>query len=187
MERSRGGWRLTPYVVKILPEGERLVAIARFPWIIRLASWGTLTFIGLMPLLFLFWDGVTGALNGGRAFVYLSASVVGVVIFTLSQVHMQTTEFGLTTNRVVYKKGLFTRYSNEIPLRSLENVQLHQNLIGRIFNFGWLEITGSGGSPVKTALVQDPIGLRSAVVAAKIRLIDGAEPIDQAHNNVQEL
>lgn len=187
MVGSSGEHGLTPYVVKSLPEGEHLLVLAPYPTIVRAASWGTLAVVGVLPVVWLFWDALFGDLSSAMAILLLGLSVSGILVFLVSQVHMQTTEFGLTTRRVLYKRGIFTRFSNEIPLRSIENTQLRQGLIGRIFNFGRLEITGSGGSPVETTLVQNPTKLRAEIAEAKAELLYDQQPIDQAHNNDQEL
>ena len=46
------------------------------------------------------------------------------------------TEFTLTNQRVIVKKGIFSVHEEEIPLDKINSVRLDQNLIGRMFHYG---------------------------------------------------
>jgi len=58
------------------------------------------------------------------------------------------------------KRGLLWRSTQELQLRAIEEVNLEQGLLGRLFNFGRLELRGTGVDDVRLPALADPMGLR---------------------------
>jgi hypothetical protein len=58
------------------------------------------------------------------------------------------TEMGITSKRVVHKIGIIGRKTNEIKIPKIETVELDQSMMGRIFGYGNIRITGTGVSDV---------------------------------------
>jgi len=48
-------------------------------------------------------------------------------------------------------------------LRAIEEVNLEQGLLGRFFDFGRLELRGTGVDDVRLPALADPMGLRRAL------------------------
>ncbi len=163
--------------------------MGRYPWLMRYLSWAALFFFSVLPLVWLFVRLVTAEPTVGEGVGWIIVALFGVLSFLISQVLMITTEFGVTSQRVIFKSGIVSRHTNEIPLKALENVNLHQGFWSRLFGFGHLEINGSGGSLVVSHAVQDPVGLRVAIAEARIakerslHAKGASAPIDQPHNN----
>jgi uncharacterized membrane protein YdbT with pleckstrin-like domain len=159
----------------------------------RGAAWLALLVIGAGPSLFFLWLLTTGQGSVIFGSVLLGLSLIGVVIFLAVEIYMQTTEFGLTDQRIILKRGIISRWTNEIPLQSLENVNLEQTIFSRIFGFGRLEINGSGGSGIITPPLQDPVSFRAVIAEARTATSTmpsfraRARTIDQAHNNLRRL
>jgi len=59
-----------------------------------------------------------------------------------------TTEYGITSTRVITKEGLIRRDIEEISLSSIESINVNQSIIGRILNYGTIVISGRGTSKV---------------------------------------
>jgi len=59
-----------------------------------------------------------------------------------------TTEYGITSTRVISKEGLIRRDIEEISLSSIESINVTQSIIGRILNYGTIVISGRGTSKV---------------------------------------
>jgi hypothetical protein len=59
-----------------------------------------------------------------------------------------TTEYGITSTRVISKEGLIRRDIEEINLSSIESINVNQTIIGRILNYGTIVISGRGTSKV---------------------------------------
>jgi len=57
-----------------------------------------------------------------------------------------TTEYGITSTRVITKEGLIRRDIEEISLSSIESINVNQSIIGRILNYGTIVISGRGTS-----------------------------------------
>jgi uncharacterized membrane protein YdbT with pleckstrin-like domain len=76
-----------------------------------------------------------------------------------------TTEFAVTDRRVIYKVGLFRRSTFEMNLSKVESVGVVQSILGRMLNFGEVEIKGTGASLTPVSLISDPLAFRSHITA----------------------
>ena len=70
------------------------------------------------------------------------------------------TEFGVTNRRILIKVGLIRRRSVEILLNKVEGVQIDQGLMGRIFKYGSIVVTGMGGTRESFRDVAAPMEFR---------------------------
>lgn len=162
--------------------------MGRFPWLMRYASWLMLIVFGVSPLLWYFYRLARAEPTPGEGIAWVGIAVIGVAIFLISQITMITTEFGLTTEKLVVKRGVISRSTNEIPLSAVENINLHQTVFSRLFGYGRLELNGSGGSSLWSHPVQNPLALRTMIAEAmnKASRRRGfrakASSIDFAHN-----
>lgn len=57
-----------------------------------------------------------------------------------------SSEYGVTCKRVLGKTGLLEIQSLDILLQRVEAVRLSQGVLGRMFNFGDVIVTGTGGT-----------------------------------------
>jgi hypothetical protein len=48
-------------------------------------------------------------------------------------------------------------------LRAIEEVNLQQGIVGRIFDFGRLQLHGTGVDDIRLPTLADPLGLRKAL------------------------
>jgi len=130
------------YIDKSLGEGERVIAKAHFHWFYQLVAVLALVVLGIV--------------------------LVGIWIWLLMTIRYYTTEIGVTTHRFIMKTGWIRIDTQEIALNNIEGVQIHQSVLGRIFNFGQVIIEGTGVDAVKLpTMLADPIGLRRAIESAK--------------------
>jgi uncharacterized membrane protein YdbT with pleckstrin-like domain len=95
--------------------------------------------------------------------VALGLIAVGVVLFVAIMLPLWTTEIGVTNQRFIFKRGLIWRSTQELQLRAIEEVNLEQDLLGRIFDCGRLRVSGTGVDDIRLPLLADPIGLRRAL------------------------
>lgn len=82
---------------------------------------------------------------------YLGLTVlwfISVLMLWEAFIIKQTTELALTTKRIIAQFGFFNRTVIELKLRRFESITVDQSLLGRLFNYGTITITGMGG--VKT-------------------------------------
>lgn len=67
-----------------------------------------------------------------------------------------TSEFGVTSKRVLGKTGLIRLNSTDIVLAKVEAIRIHQSILGRICNFGDVLVTGTGGTEEVLSYIPDP-------------------------------
>ena len=51
-----------------------------------------------------------------------------------------TTQYVFTDRRIIVRKGLITKQGKDMPLSKTNNISFNQGLLGRMFNFGNLDI-----------------------------------------------
>jgi uncharacterized membrane protein YdbT with pleckstrin-like domain len=142
------------YIEHSLARSETLLYRARFPVFYFVAAWAVLL------------ASVLGALlvePSGYGPLWIGMVLLGVVAFLGILVPIWTTEIGVTNQRFIFKRGLLWRSTQELQLRAIEEVNLEQGLLGRLFNFGRLELRGTGVDDVRLPAMADPMGLRRAL------------------------
>jgi uncharacterized membrane protein YdbT with pleckstrin-like domain len=152
----------------LLP-GERVLYKTRLHWVLFARSaLVTVAGIGLMALLRRApdppWLWMVGGVVAG----------VGLVWILVNYIEMMTSEFGVTTSRLIVKVGLISRYTTELLLARVESIGVNQGLGGRLLNYGDLIVTGTGGAREVFGRVRDPIGFRNHVQQASLQAGSGA-------------
>jgi uncharacterized membrane protein YdbT with pleckstrin-like domain len=142
------------YVDDSLGENERVLYRASVSWVIYLAPVMMFTF------------GAAWALEGGGV-PGLILAVAGVLSGASAFIRQATSEFAVTSGRVVVKTGLFSRSTIEIQLSKLESVEVQQDILGRLLNYGSVLVSGTGGTHEPFAMIDDPMGFRRAIQQAQ--------------------
>lgn len=78
-------------------------------------------------------------------------------------VNFSTSEFGVSTKRVLMKTGFISRHSLETLLGKVESISVHQGVLGRILGYGVIIIGGTGGSKEAFFGIRDPLEFRRQV------------------------
>ena len=88
-----------------------------------------------------------------------------------SYIQIKTTELAVTDKRVIAKFGLISRSTSELNLSKMEGLAVEQSIAGRIFDFGTLIISGTGGDKVVIPLIDQPYVFRKRAleIADKMR------------------
>jgi Bacterial PH domain len=161
------------YVNSILLPNERVLAIARIHWMIYLlpiilgiiAVGGSL--FSLLPSIGM--SSVTSS-RDTAAFTLASFALCGLpfgvlAIYGFVRAFLLTkfTEFAVTDKRVIGKFGIIKRSSLELVLGKVESISVNQNLFGRIFNYGTVVVTGSGGTHQPIPYIADPMKMKQAI------------------------
>lgn len=71
--------------------------------------------------------------------------LIGLIVAVPPLVASKTSEFGVTSRRVIIKTGFMRRRTIELLLRQVEAISVDQSILGRIFNYGSITISGTGG------------------------------------------
>lgn len=114
----------------LLPD-ERVVHKARLHWLV----FGKAVLVAAAGLVLLAVEPTVGSV----------VVLIGLVMALPPFVAYKTSEFGVTTKRVIIKVGLVQRRTLELLLRQVEAISVDQSIMGRIFNYGSITLSGTGG------------------------------------------
>jgi uncharacterized membrane protein YdbT with pleckstrin-like domain len=149
------------YIEDSLSDGEKIEHLFKLHWFAWVPMWIWLV-LGLAAL------GLTG-------FVALDESlrlwlILGLVILVLTWLvalyellRLKFIEQGVTNKRVVLKKGIISRRTDEMKITSIETVEINQGFWGRIFGFGTVKVTGKGISDVVYKGIHDPMAVKRQI------------------------
>lgn len=82
---------------------------------------------------------------------------------------MWTTEMAITNRRLIYKRGMLARKTEELSLHRIEEVNVNQSILGRILGYGKVVCHGTGGSKIETPTISRPMAFRRALQEAQTR------------------
>ena len=150
------------YLEKTLSVGETVIHQAEFHWTYTLGAWLFLI-SGEIFALFIWFLLIAGAPDQVWV-VFVLFGLFGYIFLRL-MIAKWTTEIAVTNRRFLYKRGWIARRTHELPMRRVEEVNVDQGVFGRIFGFGKVRVSGTGGDkPISTPNVDDPLSLRKTLV-----------------------
>ena len=148
------------YIEGSLVPGERIVYRAHLHWITFLAA-------GFVLLLFtggaLFVAAVDN--NQGVAFVIF---LIGILPLAWSYLRYRCSEFAVTDKRVLIKTGMIRRHTLETLLNKVENISVEQGLLGRMLDYGTIQVTGTGSTKETFTNIIAPLEFRKQVQGATL-------------------
>ena len=125
------------FIKSTLPDNETIEMEISFHWTHALIAWLSLLFLGWL--------------------------VVGIFLFVSMYIEKWTTERALTNRRLVIKRGLIRRQTEEISLNRIEEVNLNQSILQRILGSGDIRVTGTGSGVVTMKNIDDPLGVQKKI------------------------
>jgi uncharacterized membrane protein YdbT with pleckstrin-like domain len=150
------------YILSNLKDNEKL-AFKSSQSIKSLFFWSFIFgFIGLVLVLLKGFVVIMGVSSTGYN-LYLIYWAVLLFFVIKNLITYFTTEYGITSNRVISKEGLIRRDIEEINLSSIESINVNQTIIGRILNYGTIVISGRGTSKVLLKDVDNVIETRKLI------------------------
>lgn len=81
-------------------------------------------------------------------------------LFIAPIIEMYTSEYAVTNRRVIAKVGFISRRTLEMNLPKIESIKVDQSILGRILDYGNIEVIGTGGSNEAFNNIQSPIEFR---------------------------
>lgn len=141
------------YIEKNLMNGENIVYRTHLHWVIFL--WPAICFLIAISLFCV--SGEIAVIAG--ALFALIAIIMGLNSF----ITYKTSEFGVTNRRVIVKIGFIRRNSIEVMLNKVEGIQVDQGITGRIFRYGSITVTGTGGTKEPYHKIHAPLEFRKRV------------------------
>ena len=144
------------YIDRNLIEGERVVYRTRLHWLV-FAMPILVTVVVLLPAAWFLLDSLDW-----RGFAWVPL-VVALLVLLPAFVKRQSSDFAVTNKRVMMKSGVMTTRSVELLLNKIEAIAVDQSLLGRMFGYGNIVVTGSGGTREAFSHIQSPLEFRRAV------------------------
>ncbi len=160
------------YVQSVLQPGERIIATGRLHWI----SYGSAILalvcgLVLVGLEYRYWPqhhrliAATAILFGG----------LFVVLCMRAWFVCWITEIAVTDRRIIYKRGLIYRRTEEMNMDKVASVDVDQSILGRLLDYGTIRVIGVGGQAGRPDEMHDgieqlhriaaPLALRNAIIA----------------------
>ena len=146
------------YVQSVLQPGEQVRHISSVHWIVY---WPGVA-VALLAVV-AYWLSDTRLLPGFWRYSAYALAVVAAVLLIQQWFQWWITEIAVTNRRVIYKKGLIRRQTNEMNMDKVESVQIDQSILGRMFDYGNVTILGTGEGFETLRTIASPIELRNSI------------------------
>ncbi len=119
------------YVQRVLQPGEQVRHISSIHWIVYWPG-AAVALIAVVA----YWFSETRPLTGFWRYTAYALALVAVVLLIQQWFQWWVTEIAVTDRRVIYKKGLVRRQTNEMNMDKVESVQIDQSILGRMLDYG---------------------------------------------------
>jgi uncharacterized membrane protein YdbT with pleckstrin-like domain len=152
------------YVNRVLQPGEVVRHVASLHWILYVPGLGMWILAGV--LLIAAPDPSThGVVNRLAVIGAWLCFAVGLVLVARAWFKWWTTEIAVTDRRVIYKTGFIWRNTTEMHMDKVESVEVKQSILGRILDYGDVEIRGVGTGFEPLRSIAKPLDLRNHITA----------------------
>jgi membrane protein YdbS with pleckstrin-like domain len=158
LEAPEGSGNMS-YVQGVLQPGEQVRHISSIHWI---GYWPGVV-VALLAVA-AYWFGGARYLPSVWLYTSYALAAVAVVLLVREWYEWWITEIAVTNRRVIYKKGLIRRQTNEMNMDKVESVQVDQSALGRLFDFGSVKILGTGEGFETLQTIAGPIKLRNSII-----------------------
>jgi uncharacterized membrane protein YdbT with pleckstrin-like domain len=85
---------------------------------------------------------------------------IGLLFWIAAAIRYFSTELAITNKRVIAKFGFISRTTIEINIQKIESIQVNQGILGRIFNFGSIIVSGAGNPQAPVPGISSPLNFR---------------------------
>jgi len=162
----------TNYVDSLLGTNEEILRVARQHWFVLVRS------IILEIIIILFIIALAATLSAyflpfaGLIWIFaVLALLFPLATFVRDILNWTNQQFIVTTRRVVHVKGLFNKSVIDSSLEKVNDVKMEQSYMGRIFDYGDVEIlTASELGVNKFVFIEKPVKFKTAMLNAKAEL-----------------
>ena len=130
-----------PYPQKLLNDHETVAVDLHPHWWTFAKAAAVLAASVVLGIISMTLDGNVGTFLGWTSIVLIAVSAIWLV---QQYVVWSTTNFVVTSDRVIYRSGVFAKRGIEIPLERVNNVLFSQSIIERMLGAGDLMIESGG-------------------------------------------
>ncbi|HEX6293316.1 MAG TPA: PH domain-containing protein [Herpetosiphonaceae bacterium] len=159
------------YLRNLLGEGEEIVFATRQHWFIPMAH--VLTELVVLTILTIAGIVIPNVFDIPDGLVYLTIGGLGFIVFLSGLADIMRwhhEQFVITDRRVLQLQGVFSKNVLDSSLEKITDVELEQNVLGRIFDFGDVNIlTASEEGINRMQAIRHPIEFKRAMMNARAR------------------
>lgn len=168
------------YAEKLLSRGEEIVYSSRQHWFAVIARMWVWILIVIVALAILLWIGTNNGAILDNETIDTGATFVTVAVFIASLAYLgfviwdwRNQEWLITTRRVMRAEGVLNKSVTDTSLEKINDARLDQNVFGRIFGFGTLDILtaaeefSGGGGVADFPMIADPVTFKKAMFDQK--------------------
>ena len=126
------------YIEQNLMQGEQIRYYTKLHWIIF-----------IFPIFLIFIGFCLAAVFSLHSAALISGTLfflVGILLGVPPFIRYKSSEFAVTNKRVLIKLGFIRRHSLELLLQKVEGIGVDQDIFGRVFGYGTIIVTGTGGT-----------------------------------------
>jgi uncharacterized membrane protein YdbT with pleckstrin-like domain len=157
---------MASYVERLLGDKEKILLVTHQHWFVLMGR--ILVELAFMILLII---GITVAMLAFNAnwasFLYLLLLIPAFFIF-MKVLFWRNQQFIVTNHRVIHINGVINKNVIDSSLEKVNDVKLTQSYLGRIFNYGDIEILTASELGVNLLKrINDPIKYKTAMLNAK--------------------
>jgi uncharacterized membrane protein YdbT with pleckstrin-like domain len=131
-----------PFPRRLLNSYEEITVDLHPHWIYFAEA--ALSLIGSIVLAILVLSLTDGTVRTALAFITVALIVVSAVWLVVRYLKWSSTNFVITTHRLIFRQGIFAKHGVEIPLERVMNVNFNQTIFERIVGAGDLLIESGG-------------------------------------------
>ncbi len=143
------------FIEENLSPGEVLLHRAQLHWVVMLPTFA-------LSLLILFCGLWWAWLENLPIVAFLCVSFVCALLLW-KRIKMLSFEFGITNRRIIYKKGVLSLDTDELFIGRVESLYVHQDIGGRLLNYGIVTVRGVGSSWEPFPMISDPLKLKFCI------------------------
>ena len=144
------------YSEQSLIDGEIIIYRAQLHWIIYMSA-------ALCFLASIFCFGQSEYDNDFFSNLGSSLFISSLIYVVITFIVVKTSEFFVTNMRVICKVGFIRRRSVELFLVKVESIEVDQSILGRIFGYGTITITGTGNTHDPFKMISAPLDFKRHV------------------------
>lgn len=150
------------YVSRTLGQKEKVLYLTGYHW---LYWFGALILVAPFVAV-----GAAGQSLGAGQYMLLALTAIPMAYGAYMLVHAYALELAVTNDRFVKKSGLVSITTEEVSLDKIEEVNVNESILGRVFGYGTVDVHGTGAGAIRIKMVSDPIRLRREIQSAREQL-----------------
>ena len=166
------------YARNLLSRGEEVVFESRQHWLAVLGETWPFVIVSILALAVVIWLGtnpplVNPTIDGIVTIVVVVSLIVSLVRFALKIWGWRNQEYLVTTRRLIKSEGVFNKDMSDSALEKVNDAHLTQSWLGRIFDFGTLDIMTASEESAGIqdyVMLADPVKFKIAMMNQKERL-----------------